>query len=728
MIHRELIYLEDKWDKSYANTLDEPEKLRYRSNLLGSDLRITNFGGGNTSSKIISKDNILDKDAEVLWVKGSGGDLGSIKRDGFATLYMDKFLALNNKYQGVTFEDDMLSYYPLCTFGNNSRPASIDTPLHGLIPYKNVDHMHPDWAIAIAASANGQELLKEFNQKYGYHLTWLPWQRPGYHLGTMLKKAIQENPEAEGMIMGSHGLINWKDDHYECYRHTLEIIDAMGDFVLNHVEKNGEKLFGGQKYSPLNDRSLIAEQIGSIIRGGISLEKNFIGHYSDLPEVLRFINSVDGEDMAYMGTSCPDHFIRTKVRPMYVNWDPKNSDLKELEKAINNGFDKYNNDYKQYYEANKEKDSPKIRGANPTVVLVPGVGMFTFGKNKMEARITAEFYINAIHVMEGATSMGNGKIDHDIDKNSVKNNYVALPPKEAFNIEYWALEEAKIQRQPKEKELARKIAAVVGGGNGIGKEFCSQLLRNGAHIAVCDIDLSSAEKTVESLNLDFGSEVAIPVQVNIVDRESVKKAYRKIVLEFGGLDILINTAAVFIPPDGDGQTYKDETWTKTLNINVTSNFILVEEFAKVIEEQKLKGTVLLTSSANAVVPKLGSEPYDVSKAALSHLIRELAVRYAPVIRVNGISPATVIEGSTMFPRDRVIKSLEKYKIPFENSDSDENLRTKLAEFYASRTLTNLPVRPIDIVEAGYYLVTDKANRTTGHIIPIDGGLKEAFLR
>ena len=728
MIKRELIYLEDKWDNSYADKLDEPEKLRYRSNLLGSDLRITNFGGGNTSSKILIKDDILEKDVNVLWVKGSGGDLGSIKRDGFATLYMDKFLALDNKYQGVKSEDDMLSFYPLCTFGNNSRPASIDTPLHGLIPYKNVDHMHPDWAIAIAASANGQELLKEFNQKYGYHLTWLPWQRPGYHLGTMLKKAIEENPDAEGMIMGSHGLINWKDDHYECYRHTLEIIDAMGDFVLNHVNKIGDKLFGGEKYSALPKRSEIAQQISPIIRGGVSVEKNFIGHYSDLSEVLRFVNSIDGEEMAFMGTSCPDHFIRTKVRPMYVDWNPKNSDLNELETAIKKGFEKYNNDYKEYYESNKEKDSPNIRGANPTVVLVPGIGMFTFGKNKMEARITAEFYINAIHVMEGATSMGSGKIDPDLDVNRVKNNYVALATKEAFNIEYWALEEAKIQRQPKEKELARKVVAVVGGGNGIGREFCSELLKNGAHIAVCDIDLSSAEATVEKLNQKFGSEVSVPVYINITDRDSIRNAYRKIAMEFGGLDILINTAAVFIPPDGEGQSYKDETWAKTLNINVTSNFILVEEFAKIIQEQNSRGTVLLTSSANAVVPKFGSEPYDVSKAALSHLIRELAVKYAPTIRVNGISPATVIEGSTMFPRDRVIKSLEKYKIDFEISDSDGDLRTKLAEFYASRTLTNLPVRPIDIVEAGYYLITDKASRTTGHIIPIDGGLKEAFLR
>jgi rhamnulose-1-phosphate aldolase/alcohol dehydrogenase len=728
MIKRELIYLEDKWDHKYAETLDEPEKLRYRSNLLGSDLRITNFGGGNTSSKIFLKDSLLDGEVEVLWVKGSGGDLGSIKRDGFATLYMDKFLALEKKYKGEEFEDEMLEYYPLCTFGINQRPASIDTPLHGLVPYKNVDHMHPDWAIAIAASANGQELLKQFNEKYGYNLTWLPWQRPGYHLGTMLKKAISENPKAEGMIMGSHGLINWKDDHYECYRNTLEIIDAMGDFVLNHIKQNGANIFGGQKYNTLENRKEIAERIFPIIRGGISKENGFIGNYTELPEVLRLVNSVDGENMIFMGTSCPDHFIRTKVRPMYIDWNPQSGDLVELEKAIFAGFKKYDKDYKEYYESNKEESSPAIRGTNPTVVAVPGVGMFTFGKNKKEARITGEFYVNAIHVMEGATSMNTGKIDPDIDEKRVKDNYVALASREAFRIEYWALEEAKIQRQPKEKELSRKVVAVVGGGNGVGREFCTKLIENGAHIAVCDIDLKAAEKTVKDLTLKFGYELAVPIQVDITNRSSVKQAYNSIVSLFGGIDILVNTAAVFIPPNKDGQSYLDETWTKTLNINVTSNYILAEEFSEIIKKQNTQGTVLLTSSANAVVPKHGSEPYDVSKAAISHLIRELAVRYAPTIRVNGISPATVIEGSTMFPRDRVMKSLEKYNIKFNDSGSDEELRTQLASFYASRTLTNAPVRPIDIVEAGYYLVTERASRTAGHIIPIDGGLKEAFLR
>lgn len=728
MVKRNLTFLEDKWNKDYANKLDEAEKLRYRSNLLGSDLRITNFGGGNTSSKIEMEDIISGTFVDVLWVKGSGGDLGSISRDGFATLYMDKFLSLEKKYKGVNYEDEMLEYYPLCTFGLNSRPASIDTPLHGLIPYKNIDHMHPDWAIALAASANGQELLKEFNKEYGYHLIWLPWQRPGYQLGTMLKEVINKNPKSEGVILGSHGLIDWHDDNYGCYRLTLEIIDSMGEFVISRIKKKEEKIFGGQKFKTLENRRRITEQILPIIRGYIGREKSVIGTYNDSTEVLRFVNSVDCERLAFKGTSCPDHFIRTKVRPMFINWNPETEDIHKLNSEILEAFNKYEFDYKNYYESNKEIDSPSIRGVRPTVVLLPGVGMFSFGKNKKESQITGEFYINAIHVMEGATSLDTGKIDNGIEPERVYNNYVSLSPKEAFKIEYWALEEAKIKRQPKEKEFERKIAIVIGGGSGIGREFCLKLASEGAQVAIADIDFNGANETSGELQTKFGKKTSLAVEINITDRQSVRDAYNKIIQEFGGLDILVNTAAVFIPPDKDGRTYYDETWAKTFNINVTSNFILVEEFAEVIKIQNTNGTVLLTSSANAVVPKSGSEPYDVSKAAINHLIRELSIRYSTLLRINGVSPATVIEGSKMFPRDRIISSLEKYKIKFDNSENTESLRKKLADFYAQRTLLNKDVRPIDIVEAGYYLISNKSSRTTGHIIPVDGGLKEAFLR
>ena len=399
--------------------------------------------------------------------------------------------------------------------------------------------MHPDWAIAIAASGNGQQLLKEFNSEFGYNIVWLPWQRPGYHLGVMLKEVIEKNPKAEGVILGSHGLINWTDGHYECYRLTLEIIDSMGQFVVSKMKKKGIKIFGGQKYQTLKNRENIAEQIMPVIRGAISKEstnKGVIGNYVDSPEVLRFINSNDGKKLSFMGTSCPDHFIRTKVRPMYVDWSPQNKESQsELPEAVSNAFKKYEMDYKNYYDSNKETDSPAMRGSKPTVVLIPGVGMFSFGKNKKEARITGEFYINAIHVMEGATSMDTGKIDKGIDKKRVCNNYVSLSPKEAFRIEYWALEEAKIQRQPKEKELARKVALVSGGGSGIGSQFCLRLASEGAHVVVADLNIEAAEGTANQINSKFGSEVCIAIEINIIDRQSVISAYNKAVLEFGGI-------------------------------------------------------------------------------------------------------------------------------------------------------------------------------------------------
>ncbi len=722
-----LVYLKDLWNAELAGSLDGVELLRYRSNLLGADLRITNFGGGNTSSKLVQQDPLTGKEVEVMWVKGSGGDLGSIKREGFAALYMDKFLALKEKYRGEAHEDEMLDYYPLCRFGLNNVAASIDTPLHALIPYRHIDHTHPDWAIALAASANGQKLLQQFNEQFGYHLIWLPWQRPGYHLGTMLEAALQKNPQAEGLILASHGLITWGNEQYECYRNSLAIIDALGQFVLARLEQKGEKLFGGAKFHTRDDRRELAAEIFPFLRGQIGKQQLFVGHYNDLPEVLRFVNSHDGARLAFQGTSCPDHFIRTKVRPLYVNWHPQRDEANALRVAIQSGLAQYDKDYAVYYEANKEADSPAMRGTNPTVVLIPGLGMFSFGKSKKEARITAEFYVNAIHVMEGATAMHDGKMDEGIDASRVVDNYVALAPREAFRIEYWALEEAKLRRQPAEKEMARKIALVIGAGSGIGREFCYRLAQEGAHVVVADREQKLVEEVAAKMKTQYEAEAIHALTLDITDRKTVRTALQEMALRFGGVDVLINTAAIVIPPD-KGDSYLDETWDKTLRVNVSGNYIITEEFAEVINAQQSDGAVLLTSSANAVVPKMGSEPYDVSKAAVSHLIRELAIRFAPHIRVNGISPATVIEGSAMFPRERVMANLKKYAIAFEESEDTTSLINKLAEFYAQRTLTHRPIRPRDVVEAGYFLVSPAADRTTGHIIPVDGGLKEAFLR
>jgi len=722
-----LKYLEDKWDAKVADRLDEGDRLVYRSNLLGADLRITNFGGGNTSSKIMETDPLTGRQVEVLWVKGSGGDLGSLGRDGFALLYMDRFRALGGQYRGVEFEDELVDAYPLCRFGLGARPASIDTPLHGLLPFKHIDHTHPDWAIALAATANGQKSLAEFNRQFGRSLIWVPWQRPGYHLGAMLTDAIAANPDADGLILASHGLFTWGGDQYTCYRSTIEVIDALGQFVVSRIEEQGDRLFGGPVCRTRDDRQTLAGQILPYVRGRVGADKRLVGHFVDLPEVLRFVNSQDAPRLAFQGASCPDHFIRTKVRPYHVSWDPAKGDLDILMAAVDQGLDQYRRDYAAYYNDHKEPDSPALRDPNPTVVLIPGVGMLSFGKSKQEARITGEFYVNAVHVMEGATALDDGTMDAGIDQSQVVNNYVALSPREAFRIEYWALEEAKLRRQPPEQEMARQVALVVGGGSGIGRSFCQRLAGAGAHVAVADMDLEAAGETVRIVGQSVGSEMALAVVIDITDRAAVRAALDQAALQFGGVDILINTAAIFLPPDRDGG-YQDSTWDRMLKVNITGNSILVDEFARQARRQGTPAAVLLTSSANAVVPKAGSEPYDVSKAAVSHLVRELAVRLAPLIRVNGISPATVIEGSSMFPRDRVMASLTKYEIAFDEQDDTAVLVDRLADFYARRTLTGRPIRPGDVVEAGYFLVSPRADRITGHIIPVDGGLREAFLR
>jgi rhamnose utilization protein RhaD (predicted bifunctional aldolase and dehydrogenase)/NAD(P)-dependent dehydrogenase (short-subunit alcohol dehydrogenase family) len=728
----ELRFLQDRWDDAVASKLDGPELLRYRSNLLGSDLRITNFGGGNTSSKLEQIDPLDGQVKQVLWVKGSGGDLGSIKRSGFATLYMEKLLALEKVYRGVDLEDEMVEMYPPCTFGNNPVAASIDTPLHGFLPFPHVDHLHPDWGIALAASANGKIKMEEFNREFGHRLAWLPWQRPGFELGMMLKRIVEETPGCDGVVLGGHGLFTWGSTQRECYLNTITIIDQLGQFIERHGE--GHRAFGGRKMKAREDRGEIATAILPYLRGAVSRRQRWIGSYTDSQEVLEFVNSESTERLAHLGTSCPDHFIRTKIRPMFLKWNPA-GDATELKELIETALETYRAEYAGYYGRHAVKDSPAIRDASPTVVLVPGVGMFSFGKNKTESRVTGEFYINAIGVMRGAGRLGVGVGCKEIpqagpaasaEQFSVYENYVALPPSEAFRIEYWKLEEAKIRRQPPEKELSRKIALVVGGGSGIGREVALLAAERGAHVMIADRDVAGAEKVAEEVRAIAGKETVCWTGIDIRDRAAIKAALETTVREFGGIDILINTAALF-PSSSDG-AISDAQWALTLEVNVTANYLLVDEAAGIFREQGIDASVVLTSSANAVVAKRGSEAYDVSKAALSHLVRELAVSLAPKVRVNGISPATVVKGSTMFPRDRVMASLKKYGLPFDENDTDDGLRSVLAQFYATRTLTHQPIDPKDCAQAILFLAGPMARCTTGHLIPVDGGLTEAYLR
>ena len=732
--HGTLKFLEDRWDEAVASKLDAPELLRYRSNLLGSDLRITNFGGGNTSSKLDMVDPVDGLTKKVLWVKGSGGDLGSIKRAGFATLYMDKLLAVEKAYKGVELEDEMVDMYPLCTFGNNPVAASIDTALHGYLPFEHVDHLHPDWGIALAASSNGKIKMDEFNAEFGHKLAWLPWQRPGFELGMMLRKIVADTPGCDGVVLGGHGLFTWGNTQRESYLNTITIIDQIGQFIARHAADPTHKPFGGSVAETRADREAVALKIMPHVRGLVSRKQRWIGSYSDLPQVLDFVNSAHAVDLSHLGTSCPDHFIRTKIRPMFIKWNPS-GDPSELPELLESALETYRAEYAEYYTKHALKDSPALRDASPTVVLIPGVGMFSFGKNKAESRITGEFYINAIGVMQGAGALGKNANCGEIPQAgpaagpsefTAFANYVALPPSEAFRIEYWKLEEAKIRRQPAEKELSRRVVLVVGGGSGIGREVALLAGERGGHVVVADRDFAGAQSVAEEVKALHGKEVAVATAIDITRRDTIKGALDATLKAFGGLDILINTAAIF-PATPDG-VINDALWATTLEINVTANYKLTDEASTVFAAQGIDGSIVLTSSANAVVAKKGSEAYDVSKAALSHLVRELAVTYSPKIRVNGISPATVVKGSTMFPRDRVIASLKKYGLPFNPEDTDNGLRNELAKFYAKRTLTHNPIDPRDCAQAIMFLAGPLTPCTTGHLIPVDGGLVEAFLR
>ncbi len=716
------------WDDSYADTLDPVDRLVYRSNILGDDQRVTNTGGGNTSSKIMMTDPLTSEEVEVLYVKGSGGDLRTSKRANFASLYMDKLMALQGVYdhadeKGVKtpIEDAMVAMYPHTVFNLNPRASSIDTPLHAFVPYKHVDHTHPNAVIAVAACSNGPALTKEI---YGDAVVWVDWQRPGFDLGLKLQETIEANPGIQGIILGGHGLINWADDDKECYELSLTLIEL----AARYLEENskGDQTFGGAKYQTLGeeDASTLISEILPTLRGMVSKQNRFIGTIDARDGILQFVNSHDAERLAELGTSCPDHFLRTKIKPLYVDWNPQSETTEDLLEKLDAGIVQYRKDYASYYETCKLDDSPAMRDSNPRVILIPGIGLIAFGKNKSESRVTAEFYNNAVAVMEGAEAVGE---------------YVALPRQEAFDIEYWALEEAKLQRMPKEQELARNAVIVIGAGSGIGKTVAHRVAKEGAHVVCADLNIDAAQATADELTAIYGMGIgvagsglsacgsAIALDVNITDRQSVKDLLDQVIIAYGGVDNVIVTAGVFVAPDKTGHI-SDDKFRFTFDVNVLGAYIVGDETRRIWEEQGLSGSMVITTSVNAAVSKRGSIAYDTSKAAANHLVRELAIELSPYVRVNGLAPATVVEGSSMFPRDRVISSLTKYQIEFDESEDTEVLRSKLANFYAQRTLTKQAITPDDQAEVAYLLTSSAFSKTTGQIFSVDGGLHEAFLR
>jgi rhamnulose-1-phosphate aldolase/alcohol dehydrogenase len=716
------------WDDEYAATLDPVARLVYRSNLLGSDGRITNTGGGNTSSKVIEPDPLTGEEVEVLWVKGSGGDLRTSKRENFSSLYMDKLRGLQQHYHHAPhrgpktpIEDAIVGLYSHCTFNLNPRPSSIDTPLHAFVPYRHVDHMHPNAVIAIAAARHSERLTREI---YGDEVVWTEWQRPGFDLGLKLEQICRDHPGAKGVILGSHGLINWANDDKECYELTLDLIERAGRFI--EERDKGEKTFGGQKYRSLDEvqRHAVFAEILPWLRGQVSQYKRFIGTVQEDSTILRFVNSHDAPRLAELGTSCPDHFLRTKIKPLYVDWDPQKGDVASLKQALTAGLEQYRKDYATYYNKHKHPESPAMRDPNPTVILIPGLGMVAWGKDKSESRVTAEFYNCAVEVMRGA---------------EVVDEYTALPAQEAFDIEYWLLEEAKLQRMPAEKELARQVIAVVGAGSGIGREVSLRLAKEGAHIVCVDRDAGGASDTAKAITDKYGVGIgvagsgisncgpAIGLYADITARESLHAMLEQVALAYGGLDGVAVTAGIFVSPDSSGHI-PDEMWGRTFGINVTGLYLVADEAAKLLKSQGLPANIVLTTSVNAVVAKKGSLAYDTSKAAANHLVRELAIELAPLVRVNGVAPATVVQGSAMFPRDRVISSLAKYDIEYSEDEPTEALTEKLSNFYANRTLLKRPITPADQAEAIFLLLTDRLRQTTGQIVSVDGGLHEAFLR
>ena len=728
-IQTEFDHVENRWDDHTADPLDPVERLVYRSNLLGANWRITNTGGGNTSSKLVETDPLTGKEVEVLWVKGSGGDLRTAEAENFASLYQEQVLALQDVYfsfeeTGVKTraEDEMTKMYDHCVYNLNERSPSIDTPLHSFIPHKHVDHTHPVACIALATAENGKEITQEI---YGDDVVWTDWQRPGFELGLEMQRICEEHPDAVGVMLGGHGIINWADTQKKCYLRSLDLIDRAEAYLQQRGKAQYD--FGGAQHQPLgeDERADVLVDVLPWLRGRVSRDKKMIATVETGDVIQRFVNSVEAERLAELGTSCPDHFLRTRIKPLHVDWDPQAGTTETLKEALAAGLEQYREDYRAYYEDHAAPDDPDMRGSDPTVILIPGIGMVAWGKNKSESRVTAEFYNAAVEVMRGAEAV---------------DTYTALPRQEAYDIEYWRLEQAKLERMPPEEELAREVVAVVGGGSGIGKAAVPRLIEENATVAALDLDRAAAEATAEEIMDEIGMGIGVAGsgvsrcgdvighECNVADRGSVREALDQVVLAYGGLDHVVVTAGLYENSDENGRI-PDERWDETFAVNAKGPHLVADEAKGIWDAQGLDGSMVITTSVNAVVPKTGSFAYDTSKAAANHLVRELALELAPDIRVNGLAPATMVEGSSMFPRERVLASLEKYGVDYDADAPIEALRERLADFYADRTLTKEPITPADQAEAVFLLVSDdRLGKTTGQILSVDGGLRGAFLR
>lgn len=691
--------LESLWDDAVAADMSEPELLLYRSNLLGSDKRITNFGGGNTSAKVLQRDPLTGEMVEVLWVKGSGGDVGTMKIDGFSTLYMDKLRALKGLYRGVDHEDEMVGYLPHCTFNLNPRAASIDTPLHAYVPRKHVDHMHPDAIIAIAASSNSRELTHEY---FGDDIGWLPWKRPGYELGLWLEKFCIENPQARGVVLESHGLFTWADDARECYETTIEIINR-GIARLDE-ESAGTAVFGGRKYPALNgeERVEIAAAIMPAIRGMVSRNVHMVGHFDDSQAVLEFVCSERLEELAALGTSCPDHFLRTKIRPMVVDFDPADPDIASALAKLKPAIEAYRSDYAAYYDRCKHVGSPEMRDPNPIVYLVPGVGMITFARDKATARISAEFYTNAINVMRGASAVST---------------YRGLPEQEAFDIEYWLLEEAKLQRMPKPKSLAGQVALITGGAGGIGSATAERFLREGACVVLADIDTEALAGTASNLRSRYSDDVVAIAEMDVTEEAAIEKAFATAAVDYGGIDILVSNAGIASSASVEDTSL--DLWNHNMSILSTGYFLVARQAFKIFRKQEMGASVVFIGSKNGLAASPNASAYCTAKASAIHLARCLALEGAPYgIRVNVVNPDAVLRGSKIWSGEWLEQRADAY-----GKDAAE-----LEEHYRQRSLLKLSVLPEDVAEASYFLASDRSAKSTGNIINVDAGNIQAFTR